>query len=203
MVTFDDIRKANAKAKKLPVKGKDYIPVNERVLAFRRVFPLGAIETETHIDGDTCTCTARVYVPACYLVDDAQNPAERVLVATGTATESKNSSNVNRTSFVENCETSAAGRALGFAGFGIDKSIASAEEMANAELNDTGRSKISPEMQIALATRCKNAGIDLPRLLALYKVHRLDELNNNQYSNINQFWEKIIIALGPEGGTNE
>ncbi len=56
------------------------------------------------------------------------------LLGTGTAYEKENSSFINKTSYIENCETSAVGRALGMAGFGIDTSIRSAEEMQNADL---------------------------------------------------------------------
>ncbi|MCQ2771082.1 MAG: hypothetical protein MJ236_04705, partial [Clostridia bacterium] len=46
--------------------------------------------------------------------------------------EKESSSFINKTSFIENCETSAVGRALGFAGIGSKTSIASAEEVRNA-----------------------------------------------------------------------
>ena len=49
-----------------------------------------------------------------------------------TAYEKENSTFINKTSYIENCETSALGRALGIAGFGIDTSVASAEEVQNA-----------------------------------------------------------------------
>ena len=55
------------------------------------------------------------------------------ILGTGTAYEKEGSSFINKTSYIENCETSAVGRALGFAGFGIDTSIASAEEVMNAQ----------------------------------------------------------------------
>ena len=44
----------------------------------------------------------------------------------------KSSSNINKTSYVENCETSAVGRALAILGIGIDTSIASANEVEDA-----------------------------------------------------------------------
>ena len=56
-------------------------------------------------------------------------------MATGLAQEKENSSFINKTSFVENCETSAWGRALGNLGIGIDTAVASAEEVKNAILN--------------------------------------------------------------------
>jgi hypothetical protein len=58
----------------------------------------------------------------------------RIVLATGTAYEKEGSTFINKTSYIENCETSAVGRALGMAGFGIDISVASAEEVQNAML---------------------------------------------------------------------
>ena len=60
---------------------------------------------------------------------------EGVLVATGHAYEKEASSFINKTSYIENCETSAIGRALGVYGIGIDASLASAEEVVNAVNN--------------------------------------------------------------------
>lgn len=54
------------------------------------------------------------------------------LIATGHAHEVKGSSNINKTSHIENCETSAVGRALAMLGIGIDTSIASANEVETA-----------------------------------------------------------------------
>ena len=64
-----------------------------------------------------------------------------VVLGTGTAYEKESSSFINKTSYVENCETSAVGRALGMAGFGIDTTIASAEEVQNARLNQETASR--------------------------------------------------------------
>ena len=103
---------------------KEYAEVNQRVKAFRFLFPEGTILTKMeHYDGENVIFTASAH------------DGEKVL-ATGTAWEKLGSSNVNRTSFIENAETSAVGRCLGFLGLGIDTSIASAEEVQNAELNE-------------------------------------------------------------------
>ena len=61
-------------------------------------------------------------------------------LGTGTAYEKESSSFINKTSYIENCETSAVGRALGMAGFGIDTSVASYEEVANA-IENQGKKK--------------------------------------------------------------
>ena len=54
------------------------------------------------------------------------------IVAQGMAQEDRTSSMINKTSYVENCETSAVGRCLGFLGIGVEDSIASAEEVEMA-----------------------------------------------------------------------
>ena len=55
-----------------------------------------------------------------------------IAIATGHAHETKGSSFINKTSYIEVCETSAWGRALGNFGIGIDSSVASADEVNNA-----------------------------------------------------------------------
>lgn len=124
MITFEDIQKANKKLDTIPVKGKDYVQVNERVKAFRSVCPGGVIETEmVYYEGGRVMFKATV-----------KDQDDRTL-ATGYAEEKEGSTMINKTSFIENCETSAVGRALGFAGIGIDGSMASAEEVATAIIN--------------------------------------------------------------------
>lgn len=102
------------------IKGKEYVEVSQRVLAFWQLYPNGRIETDRlDDDGERCDFVARVY------------DGERLL-AVGHAFEERKSNWVNKTSYVENCETSAVGRALGFLGIGCDASIASADEVASA-----------------------------------------------------------------------
>ena len=57
---------------------------------------------------------------------------ESVLTYTGHAYEKEDSSQINKTSALENCETSAIGRALSAAGFGGGNEYASANEVENA-----------------------------------------------------------------------
>ena len=126
---FKDIQRINATLKTVDIKGKDYVEVNKRVMAFRELEPNGTITTEI-VDikedkngGGIVTMKATV----CY--------GEGRILATGTAQEKESSSYINKTSYIENCETSAVGRALGFIGIGTDTSIASAEEVLNAITN--------------------------------------------------------------------
>jgi len=57
---------------------------------------------------------------------------ESVLTYTGHAYEKEDSSQINKTSALENCETSAIGRALSAASFGGGNEYASANEVENA-----------------------------------------------------------------------
>ena len=57
---------------------------------------------------------------------------ESVMTYSGHAYEKEDSSQINKTSALENCETSAIGRALSAAGFGGGNEYASANEVENA-----------------------------------------------------------------------
>lgn len=121
MCNWEEIQKANETIKTTDIKGKDYAEVNQRIKAFRMVYPNGSITTEivSLVDGIVTMKTT--------IKDNEGN-----VLSTGYAYEKENSTFINKTSFIENCETSAVGRALGMCGFGIDTSVASAEEVQNA-----------------------------------------------------------------------
>ena len=123
MINNETLRKANEGLATIDQKGKKYVMVNDRVKAFRNIEPDGLIETHfpsINFDLGVAVCVATIY--------DANGQK----LATGTAYEREGQGFVNKTSFIENCETSAVGRALGFLGIGIDDSMASADEVANA-----------------------------------------------------------------------
>lgn len=115
---------ATAKTNKLKtvnIKGKDYVMVNERIKELKRLYPDYSIVTEIeHLEDKMCVIKATI-------LDAEGNPK-----ATGHAYEREGSTPINRTSFIENAETSAVGRAIGFMNIGIDTSICSAEELAIA-----------------------------------------------------------------------
>lgn len=195
-IITDAIRQANSQAEITDVKGAPYIAVHERVKAFRKVFPFGQIETVTKVENGVCTCIAKIYALRQDAVPQDELPAMPVLLATGTAVEKDGSSYINKTSFVENCETSAVGRALGFAGFGIDAAIASADEVQNAELNDISKQKVDDIKVRALEAKCRNENVDPAVLLRLYKVKSLADMTEKQYSNAIDFWDKIKAIRG-------
>ena len=114
---------SNYKFKTTNIRGKQYVEVNERIKFFRQEdqYHGWGIHTDINmLDGEQVLCK-------CTIVN-----AEEVIVAQGHAHEVKSSSNINKTSHVENCETSAVGRALAMLGIGIDTSIASSNEVQEA-----------------------------------------------------------------------
>jgi hypothetical protein len=105
------------------IKGKQYVEVNERIKYFRQApeYKGFSLSSElVHFDNDSCIVKAYVMNP------------EGNVVATGFAQEDRASSYINKTSYIENCETSAWGRCLANLGIGIETSIASSEEVAMA-----------------------------------------------------------------------
>lgn len=129
-ITYKELEDANKTIKTTDIKGKQYAEVPQRVKAFRMLYPAGRISTNIlSIENGVVIMQATV------------SDSEGNVLATGYAYEKEGSTFINKTSYIENAETSAVGRALGFAGFGIDTSIASAEEVTNAMNNQNNQEK--------------------------------------------------------------
>lgn len=174
-VTFKQLQEANETIKTTNIKGKEYAEVNQRIKAFRMVYPAGFIRTAilSNVDG-VCVMQAEVGF------DDT-------ILGTGTAYEVKDATNINRTSYIENCETSAVGRALGMAGFGIDTSVASAEEVTNAiaqqEVEAAASKTIDDAKVAALMSKLKDNDIPVAKVLELYNVQSLSEMTVKKWKN--------------------
>lgn len=112
-----------AKIRTMNIRNKEYATVDSRVEFFREKYQGWSIETEfpvLDLDKGVCVCKA--------VVKDENGR----IVADGYAHEWQNKpgSMVNKTSYIENAQTSAVGRALGFVGIGINgMGIATAEEV--------------------------------------------------------------------------
>lgn len=104
--------------KTVNIKGKNYVEVNERLKEFRNNFKDYSLTTEI------IELTPEYCILKAVITDD-----KGVVRATGLAQENRDSSFINKTSYVENCETSAWGRALGNFGIGIDSAICTADEL--------------------------------------------------------------------------
>lgn len=150
-MTFEQLEKANSAITTTPIKGKNYAEVPQRVKAFRMLFPNGGISTEivSNING--------VVVIKAIAFDEEGN-----ILGTGHAYEKEGSTFINKESYIENCETSAVGRALGFVGIGIDTSICSAEELNNAIINQNG--KVGKEQIDKLKALAKEKNVSLQEI---------------------------------------
>jgi hypothetical protein len=102
------------------IRGKEYKTVALRVTEFRNDHPDWAIETDI-IDDDNDVVLMRA------VIRDASGRA----IASGHAEENRSKGQINSTSAIENCETSAIGRALACAGY-AGQEFASADEVASA-----------------------------------------------------------------------
>ncbi len=147
MYSFNEICEANKIIKTTNIKGKEYAEVPQRIKAFRMLCPNGAIVTEMlSNENGVCVFKASVY------------NEDQILIGTGTAYEEEEGSFINKTSYIENCETSAVGRALGMCGFGIDTSVASAEEVGNAIANQERKAIVCEECGVAIKDMTKRDG---------------------------------------------
>ena len=122
------------------IKGKAYVEVNERIKYFREHYEGWSLESDLlSLDNGVCVIKATI------------RDENGVVKANGLAYEKENSTFINKTSYIENCETSAWGRALGNLGIGIDTAIASAEEVINAVNNQPKPKLNDSSIYISLA----------------------------------------------------
>lgn len=173
---YEQIKAANETILTTDIQGKKYAEVNQRIKAFRMCYPDGCIQTDIlSIENGVVIFRASVF-----------EKAGGALLATGTAYEKEGSTFINKTSYIENCETSAIGRALGIAGFGIDTSVASAEEVQNAIANQNSvkpaekKSKVeaspkaTPEQLTAIRKAYGEEQVE--KMLGFYKLEKLEDM---------------------------
>lgn len=192
MTTFEDIKKANNAIKPTDIgRGKEYVEVNQRVTAFRMVYPTGSITSEIlSLEDGVCVIKA-----TC--ADENGS-----ILGTGHAYEKENSSFINKTSYIENCETSAVGRALGMAGFGIDTSICSAEELENALLNQEASETISVTQASVMKQTLAQTDSDVTAFIKMVNdkfgrgVGSVDEFNKQEYAYAAQMLKKKQAKKG-------
>lgn len=110
--------------KAVNIKGSEYILVKDRVLYFNEEYPKGSITTELLSEPE-----------AKNIIVKATVTPEEGRAFTGLAQETVGEGYINKTSALENAETSAVGRALAFMGIGVIDSIASVDEINKATNN--------------------------------------------------------------------
>ena len=174
MIKYEDIQKANEEIKTTNIKGKEYAEVKERINAFRKVYPEGYIRTEM-VSNENGVCVFKAEVGK---YSDGYIPE---VLGTGYAYEKESNSFMHRNSFIEICETSAAGRALGMAGFGIDTAVASADEMENAINNQS--KPITAQKAKTLGKMIESCELDISDICKHYGHTELSEFTEEEYAN--------------------
>ena len=122
--TINDFKK-NYKGGTVPIHGKEYVLGATKIALARRNLgsDLDIVTKVIQHDDKQVMMQADIYISSKH-------------VATGTAQEFRAASRINQTSYVENCETSAVGRALSMCGL-VNDSVASAEEVGIAIANQS------------------------------------------------------------------
>lgn len=111
----------------IDIKGKKYVQVADRIIYFNETYQNGSIETEiiSPVDAD------RVVIKATITINKEGQP-DRRFAAHSQALWGDGF--INKTSAIENCETSAVGRALALMGIGVIDSVASVDEIEKAHI---------------------------------------------------------------------
>lgn len=187
-ITYKQIKEANDNTKTTDIKGKEYTEVNQRIKAYRMVYPNGSITTEILRLEDGV-----VLMKATILNE------EGVVIGTGLAQEKEDSTFINKTSYIENCETSAVGRALGMCGFGIDTSVASAEEVKTAMANqepkqDTKKATKKNEINEVVLIKAQKLNIKLEDVATYFKK-KVTELTTEELVKAIDLKERQISRL--------
>ena len=162
--------------KTINIKGKEYVPVTERVKEFHRIYPDYKLLTDiVHFDENSVIMVAKIY------------DKDGKLIANGHAQEDRNASNINKTSYVENCETSAVGRAIGMLGIGIDASMASADEVANAvDRQEALKQKVNKNCISSLKMLAEEKGSDFSSILSYYDLDKVEDMTMEQWQSAMQ-----------------
>jgi len=164
------------------IHGKDYNTVAERIAQFRDQFPEHTIETQLIERNDEGVCMKALILNG-----------ER-LISTGYA-EEKRGSGINLTSALENCETSAVGRALAFFKF-AGTEIRSADEMRDAV-----------DQQAVISAQVRGIKIGMAQAEHAESINAIKAgLSSGELHKANEAWqeltddEKKLLWVAPSKG---
>jgi len=166
------------------IKGKEYQTVAYRVQTFREKYPEYGLRT-TLLDAS-----------GEYVVMRAEIWNGDYLLATGHAEEKRGSTQINRTSALENCETSAIGRALAAMGLGGTE-FASANEVQNAVQQQSG-GFVTKEQAAEINRLVKETGSEEKAFLKFAKAETVDTILATQYPRIITALKKKLEATRHE-----
>lgn len=177
----------------MPLDLSDYQPVEERLAQFWAKHPNGRVHTQAErIDDKQVIFSARVW----------RDMADPEPAATGYAQETIGQGMVNKTSWVENCETSAIGRALANLGFAPKGARASREEMQKATRNQSPAAPADRDSatQVSVPTPpAERAAGDAEHRRAHQAKSTLDIKEPDRALITDGQWKKLLDLAGPDG----
>jgi len=191
------MKKENGKLKTINIKGSDYVTVNVRLLEAHRLYSekMSIVTDIIHCDENTVRVKAVIKIDTGEKNSVTGEPIYRIY--TGHAEELRAEGYINKTSAVENCETSAVGRALGMLGIGISESVASKEEIEIAKAKETylathkkTKSEKKFEDDLKYVGTCANCGVELTEAESQWCMDRLKDYGGKLYCRKcqNQFY---------------
>lgn len=171
MFTAKEIQEINKDLPTIDVKGKKYVMVKDKVKAFRALCPGGSITTEL-----------LGMQEGLAIIKATVRDEDGTVLGTGHACEKEGSSQVNSTSWLENAETSAIGRAIGNAtGLGIDDSFGSADEVANAILQQGDKAPANPAERKVFEDFCARLGVTPTEILTRAGWKKGEKMTKEQH----------------------
>jgi predicted ATP-grasp superfamily ATP-dependent carboligase len=117
------------KFKPMDIKGKKYVSVAERLRYLKEVVKDYSLTSTWH----------NIPEKKLWIVQATLKIGNNIYTGLAQEIESDNFKDVNYSSFLENCESSAWGRACAAAGIGLTDSVASVDEMTKAANRQTGK----------------------------------------------------------------
>jgi len=165
----------------IPLGKSEYVMVKTRLQYFRKHYENASIDTDhVFFDGESIMCKTKIHI-------------DGKLVATGMAYEEQDASLVNKTSFVECCETSSVGRALGMMAIGIDQSVDTATTIGAA----IAQQEIMERQETLINYKADNLSAQL-----MVAIENDDEAGiaevENDYRGDTPVAEAVKASLAPE-----
>jgi len=171
--------------------GKEYAEVHTRVNYFRS-------QNQYKDWGEDCEIIHCADDMSWVLMKATITYPDGRVASTGHAFERQDGSRINERNHVENCETSAVGRALGLLGIGSDGSIASYEEVANAIDNQNKDSKKEKQYilhtdnwakALKFITSQRDSGKDLEEIIKTLEDNKYGKLELNEIAEVKKAYE--------------
>lgn len=151
------------------IKGKEYVLVKDRIIAFNEQYTNGCIQTEIVSPLESKTVIVKAVV-----IPDVKTPDRRFVDYSQAVI---GEGYINKTSALENASTSAVGRALAYMGIGVIESVASADEVSKAQ--SAPIATFATDAQLAEVTKLlKKKGYTEADLCKKYDVNVKEDLTS-------------------------